>query len=72
MFVFLGDSRFEEEIRYRITHHNRTKQCGNQEQRVLDSWTWEEILDGRGPWAQAGEYRHPREFLYAALAERVK
>ena len=39
---------------YRTTHQKRTKQHGNKEQRVLDSWTWEEILDGKGPWAQAG------------------
>ena len=59
----------EEEICYRTTHHNRTKQCGNQEQRVLDSLTWEEILDGKGPWAQAREYCRPREELEAVKAE---
>jgi hypothetical protein len=56
--------------RYRTTHHNQTKQRGNQEQKVLDSWTWEEILDGKGPWAQAGEYRLPKEVLEAVKAER--
>jgi hypothetical protein len=60
----------EKENRYRTTHHNQTKQRGNQEQRVLDSWTWEEILDGKGPWAQAGEYCRPKEELEAANAER--
>jgi hypothetical protein len=56
--------------RYRNTHHNRTKQHGTQEQRVQDSWTWEEILDGKGPWYQPGEYRRPKEELEAAKAER--
>ena len=51
--------------RYRTTHHQRTKQRGK-----MDSWTWEEILDGRGPWAQLGEYRRPKEELEAARAER--
>ncbi|XP_071239026.1 alkylglycerol monooxygenase-like isoform X2 [Salvelinus alpinus] len=60
----------EEEIRYRTTHQKRTEQRGNQEQRVLDSWTWEEILDGKGSWAQPGEYRRPKEELEAARAER--
>ena len=41
-----------------------------KEQRVMDSWTWEEILDGKGPWRQAGEYRRPREELEGAKAER--
>ena len=36
----------------------------------MDSWTWEEILDGKGPWAQTGEYRRPKEELEAAKAER--
>ncbi|XP_064881736.1 uncharacterized protein LOC115138403 isoform X2 [Oncorhynchus nerka] len=63
----------EEENRYRITHHQkRTKQCDNLEQRVLDSWTWEEILEGKGPWAQAGEYRRPKEELEAAKAKRQR
>uniref|UniRef100_A0A8K9UXU6 Uncharacterized protein n=1 Tax=Oncorhynchus mykiss TaxID=8022 RepID=A0A8K9UXU6_ONCMY len=58
--------------RYRITHHQRTKQRGNgqQQQRSQDSRTWEEILDGKGPWAQAGEYRRPKAELEAAKAER--
>ena len=63
-----------EEERDRITHHQRTKQRGNgqqqQQQRSQDSWTWEEILDGKGPWAQAGEYRRPKAELEAAKAER--
>ena len=61
----------EEENRYRTTHQKRTKQRGNKEQRVLESWTWEEILDGKGPWRQAGEYRRPKEELEAAKAERL-
>jgi hypothetical protein len=24
-----------------------------------EEWTWEEILDGTGPWTQAGEDRRP-------------
>ena len=23
----------------------------------LEEWTWEDELDGKGPWAQPGEYR---------------
>ena len=43
----------EEEIcRYRNTHQQRTKRCGNgqqqqqqqQQQRCQDSWTWEDVL----------------------------
>ena len=49
-----SSSEEEEESCYRITHHQRTKQHGNgQHQRSQDSWTWEEILDGKGHWAQA-------------------
>ena len=45
----------EEECRYRNTHQQRTKQRGNRQQqqerqRYLERWTWEEILDGKGPW----------------------
>ena len=60
-----SSSSDEEESRYRTTHHQRTKQCGR-----MDSWTWEEILDGKGQWAQPGEYRRPKEELEAAIAER--
>jgi hypothetical protein len=58
--------------RDRITHQQWTKQRGNgqQWQRSQDSWTWEEILDGEGPWAQKGEYRRPKAVLEAAKAER--
>jgi hypothetical protein len=39
----------EGDSRDRITHHQRTKQRGNgQQQPSQDSWTWEEILDGKG------------------------
>jgi hypothetical protein len=65
----LSYSSSDEEDRYRTTHQKRTKQRGNKEQRVLESWTWEEILDGKGPWAQAGEYRRPKEELEAVKAE---
>ena len=27
-------------------------------------------MDGKGPWAQPGEYRHPKAELEAAKAER--
>ena len=63
----------EDEERSRITHHQRTKQRGNgqqQQQRSQDSWTWEEILAGKGPWAQPGEYRRPKPEQEAAKAER--
>ena len=64
--AFWSSSPSTNEKRYRTTHHNRTKQRGNQEQRVLDSWTWEKILDGKGPWAQAVEYHRPKAELEAA------
>jgi ABC-type transport system involved in cytochrome bd biosynthesis fused ATPase/permease subunit len=54
--------------RYRTTHQERTKQ--QQRPESQDSWTWEEILDGKGHWTQAGEYRHPKAELEAAKAER--
>ena len=61
----------EKEDHYRITHQPRNKQRGNgQWQKSHDAWTWEEILDGKGPWAQAGEYRRPKAELEAAKAER--
>ena len=36
----------------------------------MEKWTWEDELDGKGPWAQPGEYRRPKEELEAAKAER--
>ncbi|XP_064789069.1 uncharacterized protein LOC135511508 [Oncorhynchus masou masou] len=54
--------------RYRITHQQWTKQ--QEEQHNQDYWTWEEILDGDGPWTQPGEYRHPKAELEAAKGER--
>jgi hypothetical protein len=36
----------------------------------MGKWTWEEILDGAGPWTQPGEYHRPKEELEAAKAER--
>jgi hypothetical protein len=66
--AFWSSSPSTNENRYKNTHQKRTKQRGNLEQRVLDSWTWEEILEG--PWAQSGEYRRPKEELEAAKAER--
>uniref|UniRef100_A0A8K9UVX3 Pyrin domain-containing protein n=1 Tax=Oncorhynchus mykiss TaxID=8022 RepID=A0A8K9UVX3_ONCMY len=62
----------EDENPYRNTHHQRTKQRGDERQRYLENWTWEEILDGKGPWAQAGEYRRPEAELEAAKAERLR
>ena len=63
-------SSSDDKYRYRTTHHKRTKQRGNEEQRVQASWTWEEKSEGQGPWRQAGEYRSPKEELEAAKAER--
>ena len=55
--------------RDRITHQQWTKQRGNgQQQQSKDFWTWEEILDGKGPWAQPGEYRRPKAELEAVKA----
>ena len=36
----------------------------------MEKWTWEEILDGKGPWAEPGEYCRPKTELEAAKAER--
>jgi hypothetical protein len=55
-----------DESRYRRPHQKWTKQRGQ------DKWTWEEILDGEGPWTRAGEYRHPREQMVAAREERPR
>ena len=58
------------DVRDRITHQQRTKQRGKRQQRSQDSWTWEEILDCGGPWAQPEEYRRPKAELEVAKAER--
>ena len=55
------------DVRDRISHHKKTKQRAFMGKR---SWTWEEILDGKGPWRQAGEYRRPKEEIEAVRAER--
>ena len=69
--AFWSDSSTSpEENSYRITHHNRTKRRGNGQQQRKEEWTWEEELEGKGPWAQPGEYRRPKEELEAAKAER--
>jgi hypothetical protein len=36
--------------RDRITHHKRTKQRDKEEQRFVESWTRDEILDGKTSW----------------------
>jgi hypothetical protein len=36
----------------------------------LEKWTLEEELDSKGPWAQPGEYRRPKEELEAIKAGR--
>ena len=56
--------------RDRMTHQTRTRQREKDEQRLMGKWTWEEILDGAGPWTQPGEYYRPKEELEAAKAER--
>ena len=63
------------DTRDRTTHQPRTKQRGKEQQEknymdYLETWTWEEILDGAGPWHQAGEYCRPLEEIEAAKAER--
>ncbi|XP_064814960.1 uncharacterized protein LOC135530588 [Oncorhynchus masou masou] len=50
------------------SHHKRTRQRGEKQQCFLEEWTWEEILEGKGPWA--GEHRRPKEELEASKAER--
>ncbi|KAM9519349.1 uncharacterized protein ACWYII_045447 [Salvelinus alpinus] len=55
----------------RITQQSTTKQHDQrQQEQRKEKWTWEEILDGKGPWAQPGEYRRPKAELEAAKAER--
>ena len=49
---------------------NREEQLQWERLHHLENWTWEEELDGKGPWAQPGEYRRPKEELEAAKAER--
>ncbi|XP_071193419.1 golgin subfamily A member 5-like [Salvelinus alpinus] len=46
------------------------KQREKEEQRFVENWTWEEILDGAGPWTQPGEYRLSKEEIEAAKAEQ--
>ncbi|KAM9544776.1 uncharacterized protein ACWYII_036017 [Salvelinus alpinus] len=60
----------ESDSRYRITHHHaktkrqrETKQSKGQERK--DFWTWEQIMNGEGPWAKAGENRRPKAELEA-------
>ncbi|KAM9452603.1 uncharacterized protein ACWYII_012053 [Salvelinus alpinus] len=64
----------KEEARYRITHQTQIKQRVNgqprQQQWEKEDWTWEEILDGKGPWAEPVECRRPKAELEAAKAER--
>ena len=36
----------------------------------MGKWTWEEILDGAGPWTQPGEFRRPKVELEAVKADR--
>ena len=45
-------------------------ECGEGGREGEEFWTWEEILDGKGPWAQPGQYRRPKEELEAVKAER--
>jgi hypothetical protein len=52
------------DVRYRRSLHKKTKQC------FLEEWKWEEILEGKGPWAQAGEYCRSKEEMEAAKAKR--
>ncbi|XP_064811670.1 uncharacterized protein LOC135526929 isoform X3 [Oncorhynchus masou masou] len=71
--VDMEQGNIGKENRYRITHHNRTKRrCDRQRQQEQceEYWTWEDELDGKGPWAQPGEYRRPKVELEATKAER--
>ena len=71
--AFWSDSPSHLENRDRITHHNRTKRRGKGQQRQQQQWErlhYLEELEGRGPWAQPGEYRRPKEEREAAKAER--
>jgi hypothetical protein len=52
--------RYDE--RDRITHQKRTKQREKEEQRLMGRWTWEEILDGAGPWTQRQRKRNGRYY----------
>ena len=55
-----SDSPSPYENRDRITHHRTKQRVNRQEKRNKDFWTWEEILDGRGPWAKPGECSRPK------------
>ena len=67
-------SSFTDNSRDRITHHQRTKQQRKEQTEFeldwREKWTWEEVLDGAGPWHQAGDYRRPQWEIEAAKAER--
>jgi hypothetical protein len=57
------------------THYNDRDRRSHQkrtEQRCQEEWTWEDNLDGEGPWTQAGEHHHPREQMEAAREERQR
>ncbi|CDQ77970.1 unnamed protein product [Oncorhynchus mykiss] len=72
----LWSSLSPDDNRYRTTHQKRTKRRGNrqrqQEQCKKEEWTWEDELDGKGPWAEPGEYRRPKAELEAAKAQRLE
>ncbi|XP_052336221.1 homeobox protein Dlx4a-like isoform X1 [Oncorhynchus keta] len=62
----LGLTQTQEESRYRITHHNRTKRRGDrqrQQEQRKEEWTWDVVLDGKGcyTWEEilAGKDRLP-------------
>ena len=62
----------EEGYRRMESKRNREEQLQWERLHHLEIWTWEEELDGKGPWAQPGEYRRPKEEIEAAKAERHK
>ncbi|KAM9422869.1 uncharacterized protein ACWYII_020415 [Salvelinus alpinus] len=65
----------ESDSRYRITHqHAKTKRQGKTkrskgQEKNKDFWTWEQIMNGEGPWAKAGENRRSQEEREAAKAQ---
>ena len=48
----------------------KVQQKKRQQERHKEEWTWEDELDGDGPWTQPEEHRRPKAELEAAKAER--
>ena len=62
----------EQQQQQQRQQHEKQQRQQQQWERLhyLEKWTWEEILDGKGPWEQPGDYCRPKAELEAAKAER--